>query len=583
MSTTTTPTATASAGELRLALDEIRLRENVRELDAVNVESLAQSIALRGLLVPLIVRAVEGGYELVSGYHRFAACRELGHIDVPVVVRQHEGSSADARRRTSRASSSRRLRRRAPFRRCSTRATPRRSGAGPRLEPAARDRAGEDPQASGGRPAHGRDGEIPVSAIDNLLAIAAVSPALAEAVVDVIAAGEVDGSQLVGNAGWAIGRALDRAPKGTFGAYLNSVSHNDLTALRLGKKTDALVAEAEQLHREVDRYAFGPPAFRFAEADVDQARAAGVLIEFEGHGRSTAIITDRGLYRQLAKQAIERTVEDLRDRAATNARGQRTSEGKRERTPREELDAEHRASLRELTRQAHGTNLDLGTALLTELATVAPDDLDVARFFAYGLLGPESSATWGPATTSRGRSRRTGCGSCSTSTARPTTPTLKSGKPGQDEGRLRRRRRRRQVAVALRGRRQDCRRALWPRARRLRRAALRQPARAGEKPAPRIGAAALPQGHRAQGVRARDQVGAAGQPQGAAARARGRGARLQRAHRRARHSVLRGARGGHAAQNDLSMTSTRPAAPTVTSLRARRSSARRSSCRTDSD
>ena len=43
---------------------------------------------------------------------------------------------------------------------------------------------------------------------------------------------------------------------------------------------------------------------------------------------------------------------------------------------------EHRATLRELTRQAHGTNLDLGAALFTELATVAADDIDVARFFA---------------------------------------------------------------------------------------------------------------------------------------------------------------------------------------------------------
>jgi hypothetical protein len=49
---------------------------------------------------------------------------------------------------------------------------------------------------------------------------------------------------------------------------------------------------------------------------------------------------------------------------------------------KEELDVEHRANLRELTPQAHGVNLDLGTALLNDLAMVAPDDIDVARFFA---------------------------------------------------------------------------------------------------------------------------------------------------------------------------------------------------------
>jgi len=88
MSTTT--------GELRLAVDEIRVRTNVRELDQDHVDALAQSIALRGLLVPLIVCPKDGGYELVAGYHRIAACRTLGLTDVAVVVREHEGSSADS-------------------------------------------------------------------------------------------------------------------------------------------------------------------------------------------------------------------------------------------------------------------------------------------------------------------------------------------------------------------------------------------------------------------------------------------------------------------------------------------------------
>lgn len=126
----------------------------------------------------------------------------------------------------------------------------------------------------------------------------------------------------------------------------------------------ALVAEAEKLHKQVDQYAYGPPTFRFDPSDTDQARAAGVLIELDG---GNPIITDPALYRELAKQAIARTVEQLRDRAAAKASGRRASTAKRERTPREEVDTEHRATLRELTRQAHGTNLDLGTKLLTEL------------------------------------------------------------------------------------------------------------------------------------------------------------------------------------------------------------------------
>ena len=74
----TTPTA----GEQHLALDSIRVRDNVRELDPDHVNALAQSIKLRGLLVPLIVRPVDDAYELVAGYHRIAADR-LAQFHLP--------------------------------------------------------------------------------------------------------------------------------------------------------------------------------------------------------------------------------------------------------------------------------------------------------------------------------------------------------------------------------------------------------------------------------------------------------------------------------------------------------------------
>lgn len=47
---------------------------------------------------------------------------------------------------------------------------------------------------------------------------------------------------------------------------------------------------------------------RFEDSEVDQARAAGVVIEFE---RSSPIIVDRSLYRELVKAAITRTVSEL--------------------------------------------------------------------------------------------------------------------------------------------------------------------------------------------------------------------------------------------------------------------------------
>ncbi|MEA2350423.1 MAG: hypothetical protein QOG86_1364, partial [Thermoleophilaceae bacterium] len=263
-----------------------------------------------------------------------------------------------------------------------------------------------------------------------------VSPPLAQGVAAAIAAGDVHGAELANNPGWAIGRGTRHLPKGAFAEYLEQLNPATLKTLRLGKKMDALFAEAESLHKQVEQYAYGPPAFRFTQEDVDQARAAGVLIEFEhgrGHGHTAPVITDRAVYRELAKHVIPRTVEELRARLA--AKGKRktaagTAAAKAQRTPREELDIEHRANLREFTRQAHLVNLDLGAALLKDLA-VSPDDPNVARFFAWGLLGPESSGYLGTSDHTARTIAANGVRLVVEEHRTTTTPKLKSGKPGK--------------------------------------------------------------------------------------------------------------------------------------------------------
>jgi ParB/RepB/Spo0J family partition protein len=54
------------------------------------------SIAPRGVIVPLVVRPAGASFELVAGFHRFAAAVKLGMTEVPVVVREQEGTSADS-------------------------------------------------------------------------------------------------------------------------------------------------------------------------------------------------------------------------------------------------------------------------------------------------------------------------------------------------------------------------------------------------------------------------------------------------------------------------------------------------------
>jgi len=134
---------------------------------------------------------------------------------------------------------------------------------------------------------------------------------------------------------------------------------------------------------------------RFSELEVDQARAAGVLLE----AGAAPIIFDKSLYRELAKQAIARTADELRERvarAAEDRKSERTS-GSAPDDPVGMLNREHGRTMRELAAQAHGVNIDLGWSLRNELATVDPADLTVARFFVYGLLGSDYHEGYGSA------------------------------------------------------------------------------------------------------------------------------------------------------------------------------------------
>jgi hypothetical protein len=175
-----------------------------------------------------------------------------------------------------------------------------------------------------------------------------------------------------------------------FAAYMNAISGSEAAALKLGKKTEQLLAEAAQLTKQLDRYAYGPPTIRFTDQDVDQARAAGVLIELDG---AAPIIVDRAVYRELAKAAITRAVEELRAKAAGRAKEKNRSARRAAGEPADpeaEARREHNRRLRELAEQAHGANLDLWTSLANGLAAVDPAlSMDLAKFFTYGLLGAD--------------------------------------------------------------------------------------------------------------------------------------------------------------------------------------------------
>jgi hypothetical protein len=98
--------------------------------------------------------------------------------------------------------------------------------------------------------------------------------------------------------------------------------------------------------------------------------------------RRRPIIVDRSLYRELCKQAIKRTVEDLRARVGEVAQERKAAKASgRPVDPEAEARRERGRQMRAIAEQAHGANLDLGWRLMNGRAAVDPADIAVAKFF----------------------------------------------------------------------------------------------------------------------------------------------------------------------------------------------------------
>lgn len=86
------PTPSEELGERvqKLGLDLITpspLQPRV-EFPAEHLHELVESIRERGIIQPLIVRKVDGRYELIAGERRWRAARELGLPEAPAIVRE---------------------------------------------------------------------------------------------------------------------------------------------------------------------------------------------------------------------------------------------------------------------------------------------------------------------------------------------------------------------------------------------------------------------------------------------------------------------------------------------------------------
>ena len=317
-------TTEATGGVQLIDVDQIAIPGNVRELDAQHVDALAGSIKLRGLRVPVIVRPGEKGYELVAGFHRFAAHKQLGLAQIRAEIQADAEANVDrgleniARKQLNPYEEAQAVR--AMLADGLSEAGAAQALGWPKARVTARVKLLELPELA--QQMIG-DGRVALSSVDQLRAIGAVSPELLEALVAFMADGnEWAAERLTREPGWVLDSALRAGNSKVFAEHMGGrIDGNEIAALKLGKKAEAAYERAGELTRALDRYAYYVDV-RFDESDVDQARAAGVVIEFE---RSAPIIVDRSLYRELVKAAITRTVAELEAKVADREHDRKTA------------------------------------------------------------------------------------------------------------------------------------------------------------------------------------------------------------------------------------------------------------------
>jgi ParB family chromosome partitioning protein len=81
-----------AAADRSLDVDTDLLRPNEFQprthMDDERIEDLSRSIRAHGIIQPIVVRRVSGGYEIVAGERRWRAAQRAGLLKVPVVVRE---------------------------------------------------------------------------------------------------------------------------------------------------------------------------------------------------------------------------------------------------------------------------------------------------------------------------------------------------------------------------------------------------------------------------------------------------------------------------------------------------------------
>ncbi len=402
-------TTKVNPGTLTIRLDRLFVPENVRELDEEFIGQLQRSVKARGKIIsPVEIidadPAVHGDaydYVLVAGFRRAEAARRLGHETIPGVYGDAEHEHTDRAVENIVRKGLNHYEEAIAIQRILD------EGAG---EERAADLLGmsknlvtrrvrllELPDAAQRLVG---DGTLTLATVDPMREIAQANPELLDAVVEFIGeyAHEIAPDDFAHQPLSILMAAVEASERDVFAVPLGEVPLKAAGLLPDDEATTALIAEARELHKQIHRFSYGDPHIRFTEAETDRARAAGVLLEY---GEETPVVTDLAVYQDLCRTAIAAGVEALKQQAVERTQEEDSIFGTPAKNDKPAADDErtalkkkHRAEMRQLAATAHRANLDLGASLRNGLTVVDPDDINVARFFVYGLLGQDNPNGW---------------------------------------------------------------------------------------------------------------------------------------------------------------------------------------------
>ncbi len=383
-----------------LDVDAIGVEEGFNPRGAFDETALAEleaSVRENGVVSALTVRSDgNGSFVLVAGERRLRAAKRAGLKQVPVVVRDGSGALAAAvaenliRADLDPIETARGLRRLAEAEKLGTH-----KQLAARIGKSAnyvseRLRLLQLPERAQEAIAAGK---VPVAAEKHLRKVAAVSPRVAECVCELAQRDEVDGRDLVERFGEVLA-GVEQA-EFTDPPTFVEVGHGGASILDLvsdQERAEALIERQEAA--SPDRF-YGRGSIRFAEADLDAARAAGCLLEFEtGSGdwlHSQAWICDGEFAVDLAERVVERAEKEAAKRAKEQAEraGAEVPDAGEGADPAE-VDRRRRAKEREDAKQAagiaRGFNLALGANLVNRRGAKTRKAHSLARAKAIALI-----------------------------------------------------------------------------------------------------------------------------------------------------------------------------------------------------